>query len=121
MCLDHNDFYPTFNLPRLYRSRGRDGDERKAVLAAMVTSAARQRSLDLRTDNEWTQKTLLGAAFDSGAVESARALLARIRKEAVAWQLESTLTDLVVSLVPATGSGSQAGTRRDPRGAARDG
>jgi hypothetical protein len=99
MRLDLNDFYPTSNLARLYRSRGQDGDELKAVVAAMVTSAACQRSIDLRTDNEWTRNTLLGAAFDSGDVEKARALLPDIRKEgAVAWQLESTLKDLAVSL-----------------------
>ena len=99
MRLDLNDFYPTSNLARLYRLRGQDGDELKAVVAAMVTSAACQRSIDLRTDNEWTRNTLLGAAFDSGDVEKARALLPDIRKEgAVAWQLESTLKDLAVSL-----------------------
>jgi hypothetical protein len=99
MRLDLNDFYPTSNLPRLYRSRGRDGDEQKAVVAAMVTVAACQRSIDLRTDNEWTRQTLLGAAFDSGDVEEARTLLPDIQKEgAVAWQLKSTLKDLETSL-----------------------
>ena len=99
MRLDLNDFYPTSNLPRLYRSRGRDGDEQKAVIAAMVTLAACQRIIDLRTDNEWTRNTLLGAAFDSGDVAEARRLLPDIRKEgAVTWQLRSTLSDLRVSL-----------------------
>jgi hypothetical protein len=61
--------------------------------------AACQRSIDLRTDNEWTRQTLLGAAFDSGDVEEARTLLPDIQKEgAVAWQLKSTLKDLETSL-----------------------
>jgi hypothetical protein len=99
MRLDLNDFYPTSNLPRLYRSRGRDGDEQKAVVAAMVTVAACQRSIDLRTDNEWTRQILLGAVFDSAGVAEPRTLLPDIRKEgAGTWQLESTLRDLVVSL-----------------------
>jgi len=68
-------------------------------VAAMVTVAACQRSIDLRTDNEWTRQTLLGAAFDTGDVEAARTLLPDIRKEgAVTWQLQATLSDLEVSL-----------------------
>ena len=99
MRLDLNDFYPTSNLPRLYRLRGGDGDEQKAVVAAMVTVAACQRSIDLRNDNEWTRQTLLGAAFDSADVEEARTLIPDIRNEgAVAWQLDTTLSDLEVSL-----------------------
>jgi len=99
MRLDLNDYYPTSNLPRLYRSRGRDGDEQKAVVAAMVTVAACHRSIDLRNDNEWTRQTLLGAAFDTGDVEAARTLLPDIQKDgAVTWQLQATLSDLEVSL-----------------------
>jgi hypothetical protein len=99
MLLDLNDYYPTSNLPRLYRLRGGEGDEQKAVVAAMVTVAACERSVRLGKDNEWTRKTLLGAAFDTGDVEAARTLLPDIRKEgAVTWQLKSTLQDLVVSL-----------------------
>jgi hypothetical protein len=99
MRLDLNDFYPTSNLPRLYRSRGGAGDERKAVVAAMVTLAACQRSIDQRTDDEWTRQTLLGAAFDTGDVEEARTLLPAIRNDGpAAWKLDSTVSDLQVSL-----------------------
>jgi hypothetical protein len=65
----------------------------------MVTVAACERSVRLGKDDEWTRKTLLGAAFDTSDVEAARTLLPDIRKEgAVTWQLQATLSDLVVSL-----------------------
>ena len=99
MTLDLNDYYPASNLPRLYRLRGREGDEQKAVLAATVTVAASRRSIALGMDNEWTRQTLLGAAFDTGAIDEAAKLLPDIRKEGAAkWQLKATLEDLVVSL-----------------------
>ena len=83
MRSDLNDFYPTSNLPRLYRSRARQGDEQRAVVAAMVTLAACQRSIDLRTDNEWTRQTLLGAPelrwLGSGLRRSAPAAEAVVR------------------------------------------
>ena len=53
MRFDLNDYYPTSNLPRLYRFRGGEGDEQKAVVAAMVTVAACERSIGLGTDDEW--------------------------------------------------------------------
>jgi hypothetical protein len=94
--LDLNDYYPTSNLPRLYRLRGREGDERKAAVAATITAAAAQRSMSLGQDDIWVRPTLLGAAFDAG---DATRLLLEIRTEGPArWQLESTLGDLEVSL-----------------------
>ena len=45
MRFDLNDYYPTSNLPRLYRLRGGEGDEQKAVVAAMVTVAACERGV----------------------------------------------------------------------------
>jgi tetratricopeptide repeat protein len=99
MVLDLNDYYPTSNLPRLYRLRGREGDEHKAVVAATITAAAAQRSMSLGQDDIWVRQTLLGAAFDAGDVGDATRLLLEIRTEGPArWQLESTLGDLEVSL-----------------------
>ena len=99
MILDLNDYYPTCNLPRLYRLRGREGDEHKAVAAATITAAASQRSITLGQDDIWVRQTLLGAAFDAGDVAEATRLLLDIRTEGPArWQLESTLGDLRVSL-----------------------
>jgi hypothetical protein len=99
MTLDLNDYYPASNLPRLYRLRGGEEDERKAVLAATVTVAASQRSIAFGKNDEWARQTLLGAAFDTGDIDEAAKLLPAIRKEGAAkWQLESTLHDLAVSL-----------------------
>jgi hypothetical protein len=99
MTLDLNDYYPVSNLPRLYRLRGREGDEQKAALAAALTVAASQRSIALGQNAEWAWQTLLGVAFDNGDVGEARRLLLAIRKEGAAeWQLETTLCDLVASL-----------------------
>jgi hypothetical protein len=99
MILDLNDYYPASNLPRLYRLRGRPGDERKAVEAATITVAASQRSITLGMDDPWARQTLLGAAFDTGDVAGAARLLPAIRQDgAASWQLETTLKDLEVSL-----------------------
>jgi hypothetical protein len=99
MILDLNDYYPAGNLPRLYRLRGGEGDERKAVVAATITVAASQRSITLGMDDPWARQTLLGAAFDTGDVAEASKLLPAIRKDGAArWQLETTLKDLAVSL-----------------------
>jgi tetratricopeptide repeat protein len=99
MALDLNDYYPTSNLPRLYRLRGHKGDEHKAVVSATITAAASQRSIMLGQDDVWVRQTLLGAAFDAGDVAEASRLLLEIRTEGPArWQLESTLGDLGVSL-----------------------
>jgi hypothetical protein len=99
MMLDLNDYYPASNLPRLYRLRGQEGDEHKAVLAATVTVAACQRSITLGKNDEWARQTLLGAAFDIGDAEEAVRLLPDIRNEGPAkWQLKATLHDLAVSL-----------------------
>jgi hypothetical protein len=98
MTLDLNDYYPTSNLPRLYRQRGRDGDEERAVHAITVTVAACSRSVALGNDDVWTRATLLGAAFDTGDVEEARKLFAILRKEGAAeWQHETALQDLELS------------------------
>ena len=99
MVLDLNDYYSTSNLPRLYRLRGGEDDEREAVVAATIAVAASQRSIALGKNDEWARQTLLGAAFDTGDVDEAARLLPAIRKEgAIKWMLSSTLKDLAVSL-----------------------
>src|SRR5262249_34214723 len=71
MVLDLNDFYPTSNLPRLYRQRGDAGDESRAQTALQVTSAACARAIARGSGDEWVRPTLLGAAFDLGDVGKA--------------------------------------------------
>ncbi len=89
MLLDLNDYYPASNLPRLYRLRGLEGDERRAVVG----------SISLGLDDPWARQTLLGAAFDPGDVAEAAKLLPAIRRDGAAtWQLKTTVKDLAVSL-----------------------
>src|ERR1017187_5725043 len=44
MKLDLNDYYPSSNLARLYRTRGRKGDEDRARVSAAVTLIACERA-----------------------------------------------------------------------------
>ena len=98
MLLDLNDYYPTSNLPRLYRARGDDGDADRARVAASVTAIACERAR-IKTDkgekDPWLKPTLLGAAFDAGDVARAKALARDVRREGAAdWQLKTTIDDL---------------------------
>ena len=43
MRLDLNDYYPSSNLARLYRTRNRKGDEDKARISASITLVACER------------------------------------------------------------------------------
>lgn len=95
MRADLNDYYPSSNLPRLYRRRGRVGDERRAAAAEAVAMAGCQRAVDTGRDDEWTRPTLLGLAFDSGDLGAIAELVERIEVDgALEWQLNSTLADL---------------------------
>lgn len=95
MQLDLNDYYPTSNLARLYRTRGKKGDDDKAKISAIVTVAACQRAKELGLGDEWLPPTLLGAAFDAEDITVAESLYEDIVVEGHAmWKLQSTITDL---------------------------
>lgn len=95
MRLDLNDYYPSSNLARLYRTRKRRGDEDRAKVSAAVTQVACERAQALGSPNSWLKQTLLGAAFDAGDVTKAGELADQIRSEnAVGWNLKSTIADL---------------------------
>jgi hypothetical protein len=95
MTADLNDYYPTSNLPRLYRKRSAEGDEALAAEAEIVTMAACRRALALGTAEEWVRPTLLGLAFDRGDVAEAQRLLREVAAEGpAAWKIETTLGDL---------------------------
>jgi hypothetical protein len=99
MMLDLNDYYPSCNLPRLYRERREKDDERKAVEVATVAKLACERSRKRNPDDPWITLTLLAASFDAGDVRSARELCAEIsRGGAPALHVESTILDLRRSL-----------------------
>ncbi len=95
MMLDLNDYYPSCNLPRLYRQRGRTGDAERAAAAATVARLACERSIARGIDDGWTRQTLLTVAFFEGHVEKIDELADQIIDEGpAAWRLESTLGDL---------------------------
>ncbi|MFL6137531.1 MAG: tetratricopeptide repeat-containing protein [Frankiaceae bacterium] len=99
MALDLNDYYPSSNLPRLYRIRGKEGDEKRATETATVAMTACRASMAIRPDDEWARPTLIGAAFDSGDVDGARALLDEIRLQGASqFNLEATIDDLAHSV-----------------------
>lgn len=98
MNLDLNDYYPSCNLPRLYRVREAKGDEDRARIAATIALAACERALKINPNNPWIRPTLLGAAFDTGNVTDAQRLLKEIRRGRPAdWQLRTTFEDLKTS------------------------
>jgi hypothetical protein len=94
MKLDLNDYFPSSNLARLYRTRKRKGDDDKARISAAVTLTACERARRLKANDEWLNPTLLGAAFDAGEVERARELADQVTADGPsAWKLETTLAD----------------------------
>lgn len=96
MKLDLNDYYPSCNLPSLYRIRGQEGDEEAAQAAATVTRLACERAEERGSADEWLKPTRLGAAFGSGDISAATKLLIDIERSGnlATWKLETTIVDL---------------------------
>ena len=95
MMLDLNDYYPSSNLPRLYRERKQKGDEAEAMSAAQLAMAACRRSVTRNPNDPWALPTLLGAAFDSGDVDTAQDLLDKFKHATTApFQIDSAIPDL---------------------------
>ncbi|MCB1907625.1 MAG: hypothetical protein KDH15_09670 [Rhodocyclaceae bacterium] len=95
MRCDLNDYYPSSNLPRLYRARGDEGDDQRAAASGHVALMACQRAKINGAQDEWLNPTLLGLAFDAGDVVTARRLVTDVRREGpAAWKLATTLADL---------------------------
>lgn len=99
MTEDLNDYYPSCNLPRLYRRRNKPGDEDRAVAVAFVVDAACRRAIARHPTDLWPRLTLLGAAFDRGDPDEARALAQDIDERAPAdFPLGTTVADLQISV-----------------------
>ena len=95
MMLDLNDYYPSCNLPGLYRDRNRRGDAERALAAATVARLACERAIARQTDDGWTRPTLLGLAFFEGNVEVVDDLYDQISADGAArWKLDTTIADL---------------------------
>jgi hypothetical protein len=91
MRLDLNDFYPSSNLPRLYKERAEEGDDESAALAARIAMLA----CDRDTTSPWRNPTRLALAFDAADVETAKRYAKQVRRDGpAAWQLETTVKDL---------------------------
>jgi tetratricopeptide (TPR) repeat protein len=109
MMLDLNDYFPTSNLPRLYRERQREGDEGKAVAATQLAQLACARARKQNAADHWVTLTLLGVAFDAGDCLSANLLLAAIVENVPPpFYIQATLPDLRRSLSLTRDSDTQA-------------
>ena len=110
MKLDLNDYFPTCNLPSLYRLRGQEGDEELAQAAATVTRLACERAEARGTPDEWLKPTRLGAAFGSGDLSAATRLVTEIERsgDLASWKLETTIADLDREVERITDSNRQA-------------
>jgi tetratricopeptide (TPR) repeat protein len=112
MMLDLNDYYPSSNLPRLYRERGSKGDAEKAIGVAHVVYHACLRARQRNAADEFLLPTLLGSAFDAGDVDAAQSLLDEITTtDTSKWKLETTLPDLELSLSHGVDPDRQAALR----------
>jgi tetratricopeptide (TPR) repeat protein len=108
MLLDLNNYYPSSNLPRLYRERGDEGDAERAGVAAQVAMMACERARARNAQDEWLNPTLLGLAFDAGDVAAAKRCVKLVRRDGpAAWKLETTLDDLDRSVAQATNAATQ--------------
>jgi tetratricopeptide (TPR) repeat protein len=103
MELDLNAYYCSSNLPRLYRTRARAGDEERAQTALRLAIAACERAKRLNVADEWLRPTLLAAAFDLGDPDKAEELADDVTAEGqAAWKVQSVLGDLDASVVQVT-------------------
>jgi hypothetical protein len=110
MMLDLNDYYPSSNLPRLYRERRQNGDEEKAMMAANLALVACNRSRQRNPSDPWALPTLLGAAFDSEDIATARQILDQFTQATNApFSIESTIPDLRRSLSLLTDADKSSG------------
>lgn len=95
MKLDLNDFYPTSNLPFLYRERNVETDGQKAKTAAQLAMLACERD----SQNPWAKPTLLTLAFFDEDVDRAKRCAREVRREGpAAWELETTIDTLKISV-----------------------
>jgi hypothetical protein len=108
--LDLNDYYPSSNLPRLYRLRGKRGDDERARGAATLARMACERAKERNPSDEWVRPTLIGMAFDAGDVVAAEDLYDQLLQEGPAvWKLETTLADLDVAVAQTKDAEVKAG------------
>jgi MAP3K TRAFs-binding domain len=107
--LDLNAYYCSSNLPRLYRTRARAGDEERAHTALRLVIAACERARRLNVADEWLRPTLLAAAFDVGDPDKADELADDVMAEGqAAWKVNSVLGDLEASVLQVSNAAQRA-------------
>jgi len=95
MRADLNDYFPSCNLPLLYRTRARKGDDEKATAAATVALMACERSRAVNPTDPWAVPTLAVMAFASGNIDKAEALYEEMLDNgAQPFNLQSTIPEL---------------------------
>jgi hypothetical protein len=101
MMLDANDYLPPSNLPRLYRERSGDGDEKRASTAANIALLAGERWRKRNPADPMVAPMLLGAAFDAGDILRAEKLLGEMRAQTTSAldMLPASIPDLRRSLL----------------------
>jgi hypothetical protein len=103
MELDLNAYYCSSNLPRLYRTRAKAGDEERAQTALRLAIAACERAKRLNVADDWSRPTLLAAAFDLGDPDKAEEMADDVIAEGqAAWKVQSVLGDLEASVLHVT-------------------
>ena len=109
MELDLNAYYCSSNLPRLYRTRAKPGDEERAQMALRLVIAACERARRLNVADEWLRPTLLAAAFDLGEPDKAEELVDDVMAEGpAAWKVDSVLDDLEASVLQVSDAAKRA-------------
>jgi tetratricopeptide (TPR) repeat protein len=105
MMLDLNDYQSSCNLPRLYRARGRKGDEEKARAVAQLVYFASRRMKERDPTDPSVRQIMLTAAFDTSDVDAAETLYEEIVAEGPGpWRLQNTIGILERSVKHASGS-----------------
>lgn len=102
MRADLNDYFPSCNLPLLYRTRARKGDDEKATAAATVALMACERSRIVNPADTWAVPTLAVMAFAAGNVDKAEELYEEMQDAGTQpFNLETTIPDLerAISLI----------------------
>jgi hypothetical protein len=109
MELDLNAYYCSSNLPRLYRTRARAGDEERAQTVLRLVIAACERAKRLNLADEWLRPTLLAAAFDLGDADKADELSDQVIDEGQSrWKVNSVLGDLENSALQVSDAAKRA-------------
>ncbi|MBR0893960.1 DUF4071 domain-containing protein [Bradyrhizobium tropiciagri] len=109
MDLDLNAYYCSSNLPRLYRARGKTGDEERAQTTLRAVIAACERARRLQIADRWYRPTLLVAAFDLGEPDKANDLADDVIAEGKAkWEVDTVLRDLETSVAQVTDAAKRA-------------